>query len=98
MAETKPDVIIPSDQFISVNATANPPVAVGDAFTIQCKGTSWVTLHESATLPAPDVTDGVLITNLSYHEATKLIPAGSLEIWAICTQAGRTSKLSVQGA
>tara|TARA_R110000851_G_scaffold151683_3_gene293007 strand:+ start:3947 stop:4243 length:297 start_codon:yes stop_codon:yes gene_type:complete len=96
MAATKPDVIVPSNQFISVNATANPPVAVGDAFTIQCKGTSWVTLYEGSSAPAASVTDGVLITNLSYHESTKFIPAGSLEIFAICTNEGRTSKLSVQ--
>ena len=96
MSATKPDIIIPSDQYVSLNSLASPPIPVGTEFTIQCKSTSWCNLYEGSSPPASSVTDGVLITNLSYSEATKLIPAGSLEIFAICTNSGRTSKISVQ--
>lgn len=96
MSESRSDIIVPSTNYISLNATAVPPIPVGTAFNIQCKGTSWCLLYEGSTLPTPTSEKGVLITDLSYKESSKLIPAGSLEIFAICTQEGRTSKLIVQ--
>ncbi len=95
MAQTLPDVVAPSDDFISVNAATG--IAVGTAITIQAKSTSWVRLVESATKPDPtDTSIGVILSNLSYPYAIADITTGSLEIWAISTREGQASSLNVQ--
>lgn len=94
MSLTLPNVEVDSTAYVSLNTATG--IAVGSEFTIQCRGVTWANLVESSTQPDATVDDGTLITNLTASEATKIIPAGSLEIWAISTQENRTSILSVQ--
>lgn len=94
MSEYIPDISIPSSEYVSLNTLSG--VSAGTAFTVQSKGTVWVRLVESATQPANTVEDGVILTNLTQSYATATIKLGSLSIWAISTQDGRTGKVTVQ--
>ncbi len=92
---TLPDVVVPFDDFISVNTESG--IAVGTAITIQLKTTSWVRLVESSSKPDPSVTNiGVILSNLSYPYAIADITSGSEEIWAISTREGQGASLNVQ--
>ena len=82
MAQTLPDLIIPSDQYVSINSLSG--VAVGEKMLLQLKGSSWLKIAESAAQPAADSDDGLIISNLDYAYALAEIRKGSLEVWAIC--------------
>ena len=95
MPNTLPDVVVPFDDFISVNTESG--IAVGTAITIQLKSTSWVRLVESDTKPDPSVTNiGVILSNLSSPYAIADITSGSGEIWAISTKDKQAASLNVQ--
>ena len=98
MPEYIPDLIIPSDQYVSINSLSG--VAVGTAMTIQLKSNDWVRLVESATQPASTVTDGIQMSNMYSNYAVATTKTLSLEIWAITVTNtyDRTSKINVQEA
>ena len=93
MAQTLPDIVV-ENTWVSLNSLG--PIAVGTAFKIQNKSTTWVILQESATQPLNTDTKGELVTDLFHAEPSKLIAAGSLEIWAKSTIDSRFATLSVQ--
>lgn len=82
------------DQWISLNAATG--LAVGTAFKVQNKSTTWVLIQESATQPSANSTKGEMITDLFHTEPSKIAAAGSLEMWVKSTIEGRLAKLSVQ--
>ena len=92
MAETIADIIIGSDEFVSLNSLSG--IAVGIEYTIQNKGSNAILLIESAVKPSATITDGALLTTADMNYAVALIPAGSLEIWARSQQS--TSKVTIQ--
>jgi hypothetical protein len=93
MAQTLPDYII-GNTWVSLNNLTG--VAAGTALKIQNKSTTWVTLQESNTQPTAEDTKGELVTDLFHTEPSKIIAAGSLEIWAKSTIEGRNATISVQ--
>lgn len=93
MAQTLPDVII-GNTWTSLNAATG--IASGTAIKIQNKSTTWIILQESATQPVNTDTKGELVTDLFHTEPSKIIAAGSLEIWAKSTIDGRNATISVQ--
>jgi hypothetical protein len=96
MAEYIPDLVIPSDQYVSINTLSG--ISVGTTMEIQLKTNDWVRLIESATQPANNVTDGIIISSMYHNYATATIKALSLEIWAITITStyDRVSKVNVQ--
>ena len=96
MSEYIPDLVITSEQYVSLNALSLIPV--GTSFIIQCKGSRPVRLVESSTKPLATVTDGSIITGINKDYAIATIPLGSLEIWALCASNSPdvSSKLNVQ--
>lgn len=74
MSATLPDVVIPKDQYVSLNNLSG--VAIGTAILLQVKGSTWINLVESVTQPAPTVVDGVYLTSLTEGYATARIPQG----------------------
>lgn len=93
MAQTLPDITI-GNTWVSLNAERS--IAVGTAFKVQNKSTTWVILQESSTQPLNTDTKGELVTDLFHAEPSKIIAAGSLEIWAKSTIDGRLATVSVQ--
>ena len=93
MAQTLPDIVI-GDTWVSLNVISG--IAVGTAFKVQNKSTTWAILQESSTQPLNTDTKGELVTDLFHTEPSKLIAAGSLEIWAKSTIDGRLATLSIQ--
>lgn len=93
MAQTLPDITI-GNTWVSLNASTG--IAVGTTFKVQNKSTTWVILQESSTQPLNTDTKGELVTDLFHTEPSKIIAAGSLEIWAKSTIDGRLATVSVQ--
>lgn len=91
---TLPDITVTSDDFISLNTASG--LAAGTLMNVQLKTTSWIRLIQSSTKPDPSSEDGLILTNLSYNYAVATVLAGGDEVWAICTQKGKTSKVVVQ--
>lgn len=94
MAETKPDIQVGSDAWVDVNTESG--VAVGDKMRITLKTGVWCRLYEGDT--PPDITSkrGEVLTDKRNPYNIATISAGSLKIWAISTQGGRSSNLLVQ--
>jgi hypothetical protein len=82
------------DTWVSLNVATG--LAVGTAFKVQNKSTTWVLMQESATQPLNTSTKGEMVTDLFHTEPSKLVVAGSLEIWVKSTIEGRLAKLTVQ--
>ena len=82
MPATIPDLLIPSDSFVSINDLSNIPI--GSSMLAQIKSNSWVRLIESSTQPPATSTAGLLLTSLQEGYATFEVRIDSLEIWAIC--------------
>jgi hypothetical protein len=91
MAQTNPDITIPTEDFVSINTLSG--IAVGTAMTITNKSSSYILLAEG-TKPAATSEDGVLVSPMSDTYAIADIPSGSLEIWA--KSISFSSKVSVQ--
>lgn len=82
------------DTWISLNDATG--LAVGTAFKVQNKSTTWVLIQESETQPLDTSTKGEMITDLSHTEPSKIIVDGSLEIWVKSTIEDRLAKITVQ--
>jgi hypothetical protein len=82
------------DTWVSLNVATG--LAVGTALKVQNKSTTWVLMQESATQPLNTSTKGEMVTDLFHTEPSKLVVAGSLEIWVKSTIEGRLAKLTVQ--
>lgn len=95
MAQTLPDIEI-ADNWVSLNNTVTPAIPIGDGMIIHNKSTTWILLQESAIQPTADSKDGVFLTDLYHTEPSKIAQAGSLEIWAKSSIAGRKATISVQ--
>ena len=94
MAATIPDVLVDSTAWVDIYTVTG--ITVGDALNIVNKSVTWCKLYEGNTAPALSVTDGDLISNYSSNYATANIASGSLKIWALSSQEGRTLKLQVK--
>ena len=92
MAQTIPDLII-GDTWVDVNTASG--IAVGTSLDLLNKSPTWLRLAEG-TAPAADSTDGLTLGNMDTSYARRIIPTGSLTIWAKSSVVGRTTKLSVQ--
>lgn len=93
MAQTLPDITI-ADSWISLNDTSG--IAIGDGMIIHNKSTTWVLIQESTIQPAPESTNGVLLTDLFHTEPSKIAADGSLEVWVKSTISNRQATISVQ--
>lgn len=93
---TKTDIEIVGYEWRSINILSD--VSIGTEMIIQNKSQHWCLLVESDTKPllSESLTRGVVITDLSSSEPSKIIRNGSQEIWAITKEPGRTAILSVQ--
>lgn len=94
MSETKPDIVVPSDQFIDVNTLSG--IIQGSTFTIQNKGNYNIVLQESVLQPPADSEDGVIITNVYSPHARADVRAGSLTVWARTLGTDISCKINVQ--
>lgn len=94
MSVTLPDILLNANSYVSVNSITGYPI--GSCLSIQHKYGSWVYLVESSTEPLV-TTDGVILTDVFGEAATKVIIAGSLEIWArVAAPSPREAKINVQ--
>ena len=75
MAQVIPDILVPSDEYISLNGESGIPV--GSGFLLQLKGSTPLRLIESASKPLPTDTSGQILEDLG--EVLK----DSLEVWAL---------------
>lgn len=94
MATTIPDVFVDSTTWVDIYTVTGIPV--GTALNIINKSVTWCKLYEGNTPPALSVKDGDLLSNYSNNYATANILAGSLKIWALSSQEGRSLKLQVK--
>ncbi len=94
MATTIPDILVDSETWVDLYTVTGIPV--GEALNIVNKSVTWCKLYEGNTIPDLSITDGDLISNYSNNYATANILAGSLKIWALSSQEGRTLKLQVK--
>lgn len=94
MAEHLPNITVTGDEFISVNAVSG--IAVGTAFWMQNKGFYLTHLIESATKPANDSDEGLVIGNIHSNISDPKVAAGSLEIWVRCQHVGKSNSLFVE--
>lgn len=92
MAQTIADITI-TPTWQSLNTLSG--IAIGSAMTIDNKSTSLVLLAEG-TQPSASSKDGVPLTTYRGTNSTKIIPSGSLEIWARIEAASSTAKITVQ--
>lgn len=94
MAQTLPDILIPSDDWVSINTLTS--TAIGTYLTISNKSTRKVVLNENTTKPTASSTDGIVISSFKGAEPSGVVPDGSLEVWA--KGLGGPAKLSVQSS
>ena len=94
MAETLPDITLTATAYVSLNAITGIPI--GSCLEIQHKHGYWVYLVESDTLP-PISREGTILTDVFGEESSRVVLAGSLEIWAICAAPSpREARINVQ--
>ncbi|AUR84691.1 hypothetical protein NVP1063O_024 [Vibrio phage 1.063.O._10N.261.45.C7] len=94
MSATIPDVYVDDTAWVDIYTITG--ITVGDPLNIVNKSVTWCRLYEGNIAPALGVTDGDLISNYDKGYATAEVKAGSLKIWALSTQAGRSLKLAVK--
>lgn len=92
MAQTIADLVI-TNSWQSINTLTG--ISVGDAMTIDNKSTSLVLLAEG-TQPSASSKDGVPLTTYRGTNSTKIIPSGSLEIWARIEAESSEVRITVQ--
>lgn len=88
-----PDFTI-GDSWVSLNVLSG--IAVGTSMKIQNKSNTWAYLVEANAAPVNPNLTGELITDLSHMEPSKIIAAGSGEIWAKTSIEGRAVTLNIQ--
>lgn len=95
MAATLPDITLTATAYTSINAVTSIPI--GTCLSVQHKHGSWVYLVEATTQPENISRDGTLLTDIFGEESSKVVLAGSLEIWAIvAAPAPREARINVQ--
>lgn len=92
MAQTITDVPL-DETWQSLNSLSG--LNIGDALTITNKSNSICLLSEGVQ-PTTGSYQGVHITSFHENESIKIVPYGSLEIWARVSAEIGTAKLSVQ--
>ena len=75
MAQVIPDILVPSDEYISLNVASGIPV--GSGFVLQLKGSTPLRIIESSTKPLPSDMSGQVLEDLG--EVLK----DSLEVWSL---------------
>lgn len=93
MAQTLPDIVV-EDEWISLNDTSG--IAIGDGMIIHNKSTTWILIQEAPIQPSVDSANGIMVTDLFHTEPTKIVSAGSIEVWAKSTIGGRKATISIQ--
>lgn len=91
MSATIPDIIIPFNDYVSVNQLCGIPN--GTPIQIQTKASREVYLQESNSKPPSTSTDGVILTDILSGNSVADVTSGSLEIWARSSEAN--SRISV---
>jgi len=94
MAEHLPNIIAPSDEYVSANTLSG--IAVGTAFWMQNKGFYATHMIESATKPANDSTEGLVFGNIHSNINGPKISAGSLEIWIRCSHKDKFNLIFIE--
>lgn len=90
---TLPDIIIPSEDWVSIHALTSQPI--GTCIKVTLKSSSPVTLQETPTKPDQDTNDGLPLLNIGSSNCFSiLIEEGSGEVWAKTSRG--TSRLSVE--
>lgn len=92
MANTIPDIIVPSTNFVSINTLSG--IVVGNAMTFQNKGSVDLYIVENTTQPAATVTDGLILSHFNRAYSTGGSTTGSNEIWV--KSVSGTGKLHVE--
>lgn len=80
--------------WISLNQEAS--IAVGEPFKVQNRSTTWAIIQESVLKPDDTNNDGEYVTDLFHTEPSKVITAGSSEVWIKSTYTDRTCAIFVQ--
>ena len=94
MAQTIPNITVDDTAWVDINTGAG--ITVGNKMAISLQSSTWCRLYEGAVAPSVTSKDGEMLTDKRYPYSTATIPAGSLKIWAIGVQIGRTIELAVQ--
>jgi len=94
MSQTLPDIYVDDTAWVDVNTVSG--VAVGDKFRITLKTGVWCRLYEGNTPPSLDSKLGEILTDKRNPNNFATIPVGSLKIWALSSQVGRSVRLLVQ--
>lgn len=94
MSATIPNVYVDDTAWVDIYTITG--ITVGTALDIVNKSVTWCKLYESNTAPPLNTTDGDLISNYDKNYAAAEVKVGSLKIWALSTQEGRSLKLAVK--
>ena len=94
MAQTIPDILVTAAAWVDVNTASG--VSVGTKMRITLKTGVWCRLYEGATPPAITSKQGEILTDKHNPNNFATIPTGSLKIWSLSSQIGRTVRLLVQ--
>ena len=94
MTQTIPNISVDDTEWVDLNAASG--IAVGHSMSIALQSSTWCRLYEGTTPPAIDSKDGVVLTDKRYPYNSPVVESGSLKIWAIGAQKGRTVDLNVQ--
>lgn len=79
MADTIPDILVTTGEWLDVYTESNIPV--GSAISIYNKGSTVILKQESATQPAANNTDGIPITPAVDETPSLDVPVGAGKIW-----------------